>query len=328
MNGKPARQILALAIGLVGVPVAVGALGASLPAAWASTQPGKVTVSPASVTAGTTRPRQWSGQLRVAKIFVETPEVRTFRLVLPAGSRLPFEHQPGQYLTLTLEIDGRKVRRSYTIASSPTRSGYCELSIKREENGLASRHLHDTVREGDLLQVSAPAGRFIFTGLEAEQIVLIAGGVGITPLMAKIRYLTDLAWQRPIHLIFSVKGEQDIIFRSDLAELQQRFATLKGTITLKREADAAWPGGRGRTPPTMLSRPVPGLAAGRVHFCGPTEMTDPVIAMARALGVAEDMIQVESFASPSRAQARDAAPAPSTAVGVGPAADATLQFAR
>ena len=59
---------------------------------------------------------------------------------------------------------------------------------------MSSRHLHDAVRVGDLLDVLAPAGRFTFTGAEADSIVLIAGGVGITPLMAKIRYLTDLGW--------------------------------------------------------------------------------------------------------------------------------------
>ena len=129
---------------------------------------------------------------------------------------MPFDFLPGQYLNLSLMVDGKKVNRSYTIASSPTRVGYCELTVKREERGLASRHLHDAVREGSLLDVSAPAGRFTFTGVEAESIVMIGGGVGITPLMAKIRYLTDLGWPGEIHLVFAVKTESDIIFRDEL----------------------------------------------------------------------------------------------------------------
>ena len=120
-------------------------------------------------------------------------------------------------------VDGKKVNRSYTIASSPTRVGYCELTVKREERGVSSRHLHDAVREGSLLDVSAPAGRFTFTGAEAESIVMIAGGVGITPLMAKIRYLTDLGWPGEIHLVFAVKTEDDIIFRDELDYLRRRF---------------------------------------------------------------------------------------------------------
>ncbi|MDX1948572.1 MAG: ferric reductase-like transmembrane domain-containing protein, partial [Pirellulaceae bacterium] len=97
----------------------------------------KLRASPPPSTTAARKPRAWSGQLRVAKIFVETPEVRTFRLVPVQGSRLPFEHLPGQYLNLALPIEGRPVRRSYTIASPPTRGGYCEVTIKREERGLA-----------------------------------------------------------------------------------------------------------------------------------------------------------------------------------------------
>lgn len=275
--------------------------------------------------------RSWSGQLRVAKIFVETPEVRTFRLVMPDSRRLPFEHQPGQYLNLTLEVDGRKVRRSYTIASSPTRIGYCELTIKREEQGLASRHFHDRIREGDLLEVTAPAGKFTFTGKEAQEIVMIAGGVGITPLMAKIRYLTDLAWLGHIRLIFSVKTAENFIFRDELEALQQRFANLRVTVTATREADPKWQGERGRISPELLQRVAPNLTASRVHLCGPTEMTKPIIEMLRQLGVPDDHIKFESFASPSRNQNSATAhepPAESAVPVVAPSEDATLEFSR
>jgi len=188
---------------------------------------------------------QWTGSLQVAKVFQETPEVRTIRLVMPKGSKLPFDYLPGQYLIVKPEIDGKKVKRSYTIASSPTRNGYCELTIKREERGLVSRYMHDVLREGSVLDIYAPVGRFTFTGAEAERIVLIAGGVGITPLMSKIRYLTDLAWSGTIYLIFSVKAEKDIIFREELETLQKRFANFKVTVTLTREPSPTW-GGRSR----------------------------------------------------------------------------------
>ncbi len=275
--------------------------------------------------------RSWSGQLRVAKVFVETPGVRTFRLVMPDAPRLPFEHQPGQYLNLTLQIDGRKVRRSYTIASSPTRTGYCELSIKREEQGLASRHLHDRIREGDLLDVIAPAGKFTFSGKQAQEIVMIAGGVGITPLMAKIRYLTDLAWQGQIRLIFSIKTAEDFIFRDELSALQQRFTNLHVTVSATRETDPNWPGERGRISPALLQRVAPNLTASRVHLCGPTEMTEPIIEMVRQLGVPDDQIKFESFASPSRNQNSAAVhelPTESAMPVVATHEDATLEFSR
>jgi glycine betaine catabolism B len=257
--------------------------------------------APRSGDRAATRPgERWEGVLRLAKVFVETPEVRTFRLVAPSGTTLPFQHLPGQFLTLRLNLDGRDVRRSYTIASSPTRTAYCELTIKREEQGYVSRHLHDVVREGETFHVSAPAGRFTFTGAEAEQIVMIAGGVGVTPLMATIRYLTDIAWPGKIHLVYSVKTERDIIFCSELEELQRRFNNLNVDVTVTREAPVEWTGKRGRLSAAMLLSIVPDIAQARVHLCGPTEMVEPLKIAIRELGVADDQIKSESFGSPGR----------------------------
>jgi ferredoxin-NADP reductase/DMSO/TMAO reductase YedYZ heme-binding membrane subunit len=249
----------------------------------------------------------WTGLLQVAKVFQETPDVRTFRLVMPLESKLPFDYLPGQFLVVRPQIDGRKVPRCYTIASSPTRNGYCELTIKREEKGLVSRYMHEVLREGSALEVTAPAGRFTFTGAEAERIIMIAGGVGITPLMAKIRYLTDLAWSGRIDLVFSVKTENDIIFREELETLQERFANFKVTVTLTRDPSSAWRGERGRITSALLNRVLPDLARSQVHVCGPTEMTKPVIAMLRERGVPAEQIKVEPFTSPSRTKATEAA---------------------
>jgi ferredoxin-NADP reductase/DMSO/TMAO reductase YedYZ heme-binding membrane subunit len=282
--------------------------------------------------AAPTRSKSWAGQLRVVQVFDETPEVRTFRLASATGPRLPFDFLPGQYLNATLEIHGQKVRRSYTIVSSPTRVGYCELTVKREERGLASRHLHDAVQPGYLLDVRAPAGRFTFTGTEADSIVLIAGGVGITPLMSKIRFLTDISWPGDIYLVFSVKTERDIIFRDELEVLKRRHPNLHVIVTLTRDDGTGWSGERGRISSALLARAIPNIAARPVHICGPTEMTDPTRQMLRDLGVPEESIQVESFASPSRAAANGQA-APVATIGTPVASsdydgEATVTFAR
>ncbi len=77
----------------------------------------------------------WSGELKVARIFRETHDVKTFRFVSPTGGPLPFDYAAGQYLNLALTIGGKRVNRSYTIASSPTRGDYCEISVKRAADG-------------------------------------------------------------------------------------------------------------------------------------------------------------------------------------------------
>jgi ferredoxin-NADP reductase/DMSO/TMAO reductase YedYZ heme-binding membrane subunit len=267
------------------------------------------------------KPKFWTGPLRLARVFRETPDVQTFRLVPVQGGALPFDYVPGQYLTLHLLVDGKKVSRSYTLASSPTRQGYCEITVKREEMGLSSRHLHDALKPGDIIQVAGPAGRFTFTGGEAKSVVLIAGGVGITPLMSKLRYLTDLAWGGEIHFIFVGRTEQDIIFKSELAELRQRHPNLHVTITLTR-AEPSWSGERGRLGLELLNRVIPNLPSHEFHICGPDAMAEETRKLLATAGVPESLVKFESFTPASRGAA-DPAEAPAV-----PAGAASVTFER
>jgi ferredoxin-NADP reductase len=260
--------------------------------------PSLAALAPVPFTIGApAKPKHWSGQLRVVNVFEETPDVRTLRLTSIAEPRLPFDFLPGQFLNVSFVIDGKKVNRSYTIASSPTRVGSCELTVKREPRGTSSRHLHESVHPGTLIEVFAPAGRFTFTGAEADSVVMIAGGVGITPLMAKIRYLTDIGWTGHIYLVFSVKTERDII------------PNLHVTVTLTRAEENSGGWERGRISPELLHRVVPQISTRRVHICGPTEMTEVTRQMLLDLGVPAESIKLESFTSPARATA----PAPAAA---------------
>jgi ferredoxin-NADP reductase/DMSO/TMAO reductase YedYZ heme-binding membrane subunit len=247
------------------------------------------------------RRRFWSGELRVLGIRDETPDVRTFRLVTGGAAPLPFVHQPGQYLNVALTIDGQRVNRSYTIASSPAQTAYCEVTIKRTRGGRASGYWHEALREGSTVKISAPAGRFVFTGAEADGVVLIAGGVGITPLMAMVRYLTDRSWTGSIHLIFGARKRQDIIFADELSRLASRFPNLHLVVTLSGEDDAAWTGPRGRISAALLKSAVPGIASLPTYLCGPDAMMIEVRALLLGLGVPADRIKTEAFVSAAMA---------------------------
>ncbi len=167
----------------------------------------------------------WNGELLVESVRRETHDVKTFRFVHPGGD-IPFVHRPGQYMTLTLNIHGQIVKRSYTIASSPLQRGHVELTIKRNTQGLVSRYMHDQVKVGDRIRVAAPAGKFVFDDLQANAVVLIAGGVGITPLMSILRNLTDHAWRGKIYFINAMRSPSDAIFASEIENLAKRFEKL------------------------------------------------------------------------------------------------------
>lgn len=240
----------------------------------------------------------WGGSLRVARIFAETPSIKTFRLLEPVGGPIPFTFLPGQFLTLTVARDGRTVKRSYTIASSPAQRGYIEITVKREEQGFVSRYLCDEVREGTLLQVSAPQGYFTFTGKEAESIVLIGAGVGITPLMSVIRYLTDRAWPKDIYLLFSCRTPDQFAFGAELEHLHRRHANLHFVATVTGADGTEWTGLRGRFTKELIAQSVPGIASRRVHLCGPAPMMDAMRAMLLELGVPAASIKSEGFGPP------------------------------
>ncbi len=245
----------------------------------------------------------WAGELLLSKITPETHDVKTFRFTNPAGGELPFKHIPGQYLNLALTIDGKRVNRSYTIASPPTRRDYCEISVKKAPDGYGSKHLHETWQEGQRIKVSAPAGKFHFAGHESERIVLIAGGIGITPMMSVIRAMTDGAWKGEMYLLFSVRLVKDIVFADEIAKLEAAHSNLHVKITVSGDPDTAWDGARGNITRELVTAFVPGLTTGPVMLCGPDRMMTAMREVLVSLGIPDAQVHQEAFISPPAVEA-------------------------
>ena len=239
----------------------------------------------------------WAGKLKVSKVFRETPNVKTFRLVEPSGRGLPFSYLPGQFLTLSAFIDKKKVSRSYTIASSPTEVSFCDLSIKKEDQGTFSRYLHDLIREGDLIDVKGPSGLFVFTGVEADSVVLIGAGIGVTPMMSVLRFLTTKAWPGKIILFFAFRNLEDYIFRRELEELKSKTPNFKLVVTASGQAGSNWNGMRGRITKELLATAVPDFASSRVHLCGPVPFMEEMKKLLSELNVPKEAIKTEAFGS-------------------------------
>lgn len=265
---------------------------------------------------------KWSGKLQVESVLKETPSAITLRLSSPERGALPFTYFPGQFLTFSVAIDGKPVKRSYTIASTPTQMHYCAVTVKREESGLVSRHLNDDVKEGDLLEVSAANGKFTFTGDESDSIVLIGGGVGITPLMSVIRYLTDIGWHHDIFLIYCCRTTDDFIFRQELEQLQMVHPNLHVYASMTREPGAVWMGLKGYFTSAIINHLVPEIQKRRIHVCGPPPMMDAVLAMLSELDVPDEQVLTEAF-GPAKKSSQS--PSPPHAKG---AKQTTVKFER
>ena len=301
------RLLSSLAVGAQNGSVAPAAPRPS-PHSHAGTAP----AGAAAAVSATTPAGRWSGQLRVIKIFQETPDVRTFRLAHPSGADLPFLFEPGQFLTVSVNPDGKETKRSYSIASSACRRTWCEITVKLAPTGVVSNYLHNRINIGDLISVSGPYGKFTFRGHEADSVVFIGGGVGITPLMSSIRCLTDQAWTGDVFLIYGCNTIQDIIFREEIDYLLRRYPNLHATIILSKESSGEWKGERGRISKELLLRAVPELASRRIHICGPPPMMEAVKGMLAEVGVSSDQIKTENFLG---ADVRPAPPAAAPIVG-------------
>ncbi len=257
-----------------------------------------ISAPPVATGAPVTQPattKRWAGKLRVGRIFQETPDVKTFRLMNPLGGPLPFTYLPGQFITVALAPDNQPVKRSYTIASSPTQHDYVEITVKHENEGIVSGFLHNHVKEGDLLDFSGPSGFFTFTGRECKCILLIGGGVGITPLMSVLRYLTDRSWPGDIFLLYCIKTPCDIIFREELDYLQRRNPNLRVVITVSRPEGTDWKGPIGRITKELIVQTVPDVASRYVHICGPVPMMEVAKKMLIELGVPSGRMKTEAF---------------------------------
>jgi ferredoxin-NADP reductase len=209
---------------------------------------------------------RWLGKLTLAEVEEVTHNVKTFRFKPPSGGQIPFDYLPGQFLTLHIAPGGVPTKRSYTIASTPTRRDRLEITVKREDHGLVSRWLHDELRPGDDVEIEAPNGTFFFTGAEAESIILIGGGVGVTPMMSVARYLTETGWHGKVHLILGFRSPGDFIFRSEIAELKARNANLDVAVVMSRPGDEPWSGASGHIDAAFLASAVPDIGARRVSM--------------------------------------------------------------
>ncbi|MEP6848402.1 MAG: FAD-binding oxidoreductase, partial [Acidobacteriota bacterium] len=243
---------------------------------------------------------RWRGKLTLGEVEDVTHNVRTFRFRTSDGKPIPFDYLAGQFLTLHIEPQGIPTKRSYTIASTPTWRDRIEITVKREDHGLVSRWLHDELAIGDEIEIEGPSGTFFFTGTEAESIVLIGGGVGITPMMSKARYLTDINWSGKINLILAFQSPRDFIFRDEIAELQARNANLNVTVIMSSPGDEPWSGNVGFIDAELLAAAVPDISNLRAHICGPPRMMDAVKAVLAGLGMPDEQIKTEAFGTDKR----------------------------
>ena len=212
--------------------------------------------------------KQGKIRMQCLKIIAETHDVKTFKFV--SETTPLFFFQPGQFITLELEIEGQKVFRSYTLSSTPSRPHNLSITVKRVPGGQVSNWLHDNFKEGDEIWINGPYGKFSCFDKPAKKMLFISGGSGITPMMSMVRWLCDTGSECDMVFIHSARTPNDIIFRRELELLDAQMKNLKVAISCTRsELGETWTGFKGHLTPQMLNLMAPDHLERMVYVCGP-----------------------------------------------------------
>lgn len=238
-------------------------------------------------------PGGWRGTrpFRVARKVRESDEITSFYLH-PADNGELLEFQPGQYIGVRLVIDGEEVRRNYSLSAAPNGREY-RISVKREPNGKVSNYLHAQVNENDIVELFAPAGEFTLAHSD-KPLVLISGGVGITPAMAMLQ--AALTTNRPVHFIHSARHAGVHAFRDAIDALAARYPQLKRFYCYEQQrAGDAEAHGTGYLDEKQLAKWLPESRDVDVYFLGPVAFMKAVKKHLKAIGVPESQSRYEFF---------------------------------
>lgn len=269
------------------------------------------------------RATQWR-PFKVTDIVDESRSIRSFHLQPDDGAGL-LPHQAGQHLPIRLSLPGmgKPMIRTYTLSVAPS-DGMYRISVKRD--GVVSRHLHDNIHVGDIIEARAPNGGFTIDAREKRPAVLLAGGVGITPMLAMLRHVVYEGLRtrgiRPTFLFQAAHTKAERAFGDELQQLVDAAGGAVRIIRVLSDVDGAEQGtdydAAGRIDMALLSRVLP-FNDHDFYLCGPSQFTQSLYDALRGHNIADGRIHAEAFGPSSLVRRPDvvtAAPprrAPATA---------------
>ncbi|WP_018924396.1 NO-inducible flavohemoprotein [Salsuginibacillus kocurii] len=251
------------------------------------------------------QPGGWSG----FRNFIVADKVKESELItsfyLKAEDGLPIaSFSPGQYVSITINIEGEKYShiRQYSLSDAPGKD-YYRISVKREQendkpDGKISNHLHQKVQPGDILPLSAPAGDFILTKDNSKPVVLISGGVGITPLMSMLNTIVEQQPEREVLFIHATHNGKYHAMQTEVQQLSATNSQVQSYFCYTTPTDQDRTDQRfdkeGYLNPDLLVSLIPFTEA-EYYFCGPVSFMRTIKEGLEAANVPAEHIHYEFF---------------------------------
>lgn len=237
---------------------------------------------------------RWKGfkECRVFKVVQEDENVKSFYIESIDGSVLP-DFIAGQFIAVRLKNeDGTLTKpRQYTLSMKYNEEFY-RISVKRESEGYLSKKICDEVKEGDIIEITAPMGNFILKDND-RPLVLIGGGIGITPMLT-MAYASENS-KRDVHLIYSIPNSKNYSFKEEL-ELKNKGAfkkTIFFTRPLENEKEGKDFDVKGRISEKWMRENLP--KDGEFYFCGPIPFMKNIYQILISMGIQKEQINYEMF---------------------------------
>lgn len=258
--------------------------------------------------------------LPVKKVVRETKDAITIYFD-PQDHQI--DYKAGQFFTLILDIDGKSVRRSYSLCTSPFTDAFPGVTVKRVEGGLVSNYLNDHVKEGDPIALMEPMGVFTTT-IEPDQernLVMFAGGSGITPMMALAKSILHKEPKTTLTLVYANRDKDSIIFQEALKDMEAAHPENFKVVHILENPPADWTGYKGRISPGIIGDILGNRRdlgpVDEYFMCGPEGMMNSISTAFRELNLPKEKLRKESFTAGTPAAKSVDAPVESAATTAG-----------
>jgi len=233
--------------------------------------------------------------LKVSDVRVETPQAVSIALEIPAALKNEFSFKSGQYVTFKLVVNNEEIRRSYSICSGPN-DNELRIAVKRVEGGRGSNFLNEKVKAGDILEVMPPMGSFVYKGSGQGNIMYLAGGSGVTPMLSLIKDHLHRYNGLKQRLIYANFDKKSTIFYDQISQLTAENENLATSWLFQEGGEGLWSGIMSKDKCLEILDSIDNLDSFDAFFiCGPTPLMDNAKAALTEKGIEESKIKIEYF---------------------------------
>jgi len=234
----------------------------------------------------------WRGErdFKLVKKQQESSVISSFYFEPADGGAVP-NFEAGQFITVLLEIDGRSVRRNYSLSDAPG-TGYLRISVKREPNGLVSNFLHNKLSLQDTVRVMPPSGDFVLRD-NGKPLVLVTAGVGITPAISMLNVAAGS--DRDIHFIHAALNSDVHAFKDHVDRLAKTHNNIAPLYVYSEPSDQCRPHAEGFISQQLIAAQLPESPDVEFYFLGPKPFMGAAFSIAKQLGIPDDQVHYEFF---------------------------------